>query len=72
MTVAHDQPIVITMGDPSGVGAGGDGQGAGRPDAAQRADFAVIGDRAALGRAMAASGVDLRLAAPRGDGIACA
>ncbi|MFO1141091.1 MAG: 4-hydroxythreonine-4-phosphate dehydrogenase PdxA [Amaricoccus sp.] len=68
MTAANNQPIVITMGDPSGVG----------PEVtvkalaelgAERRDFAVIGDRAVLGRALAASGLDLPLTEPGGDGI---
>ena len=39
-------------------------------DASGRRDFAVIGDRAVLARALAASGVELPLVQPGGEGIA--
>ena len=39
-------------------------------EASERRDFAVIGDRAVLGRALGASGVELPLVQPGGDGIA--
>jgi 4-hydroxythreonine-4-phosphate dehydrogenase len=65
VAVSNDRPIVITMGDPSGVGpvtvkalvALG---------SSTRRGFAVIGDRV-LDRALAASGIDMALVAPGGD-----
>ena len=69
MTAFTDSPIVITMGDPSGVG----------PEVTVKAlaalspssgEVAVVGDLRVLGRALAASGLDVPLVAPGGDGIA--
>jgi 4-hydroxythreonine-4-phosphate dehydrogenase len=69
MTAANDQPIVITMGDPSGVGPEVTVKALADLSPNRRRDFAVIGDRAVLSRALAASGLDLPLVAPGGDGI---
>ncbi|SEM92375.1 4-hydroxythreonine-4-phosphate dehydrogenase [Loktanella fryxellensis] len=64
-------PIVITMGDPSGVGAEVTVKALAERGAELRARTIVIGDRATLDRAMAASRIDLPLIAPQdaGDGI---
>ncbi|HEV2566272.1 MAG TPA: 4-hydroxythreonine-4-phosphate dehydrogenase PdxA, partial [Microvirga sp.] len=71
MTVAHERPIVITMGDPSGVGAEVTVKALAALPPSQRADFAVIGDRRTLERAVAASSVDLGIAdTTRVDGSA--
>ena len=70
MTASNTQPIVITMGDPSGVGPEVTVKALAALDASQRRDFAVVGDRSVLARALAASGLDLPLVAPGGDGIA--
>lgn len=70
MTASNDRPIVITMGDPSGVGPEVTVKALAALGAAERGDFAVVGDRAVLGRALAASGLDVPLVAPGGDGIA--
>jgi 4-hydroxythreonine-4-phosphate dehydrogenase len=69
MTEAHGAPIVITMGDPSGVGPEVTVKALADLPVAERRGFAVIGDRAVLARAMAASGVELPLVEPGGDGI---
>jgi 4-phospho-D-threonate 3-dehydrogenase / 4-phospho-D-erythronate 3-dehydrogenase len=70
MTVSNDRPIVITMGDPSGVGPEVTVKALAGLDSSERRDFAVVGDRAVLARALAASGIDMALVAPGGDGIA--
>jgi 4-hydroxythreonine-4-phosphate dehydrogenase len=70
MIASENRPIVITMGDPSGVGPEVTVKALATLDADTRRNFAVIGDRAVLGRALAASGIDLPLVAPGGDGIA--
>ena len=70
MTTSNTQPIVITMGDPSGVGPEVTVKALAALDASQRRDFAVVGDRSVLARALAASGLDLPVVAPGGDGIA--
>ena len=70
MTASNDRPIVITMGDPSGVGPEVTVKALAALDARERRDFAVVGDRAVLARALAACGLDLPLVAPGGDGIA--
>ncbi|MFQ8432193.1 4-hydroxythreonine-4-phosphate dehydrogenase PdxA, partial [Amaricoccus sp. W119] len=71
MTASNNSPIVITMGDPSGVGPEVTVKALATLDPAERRDFAVVGDRAVLGRALAASGLDIPLVAPgEGDGIA--
>src|SRR3954463_7198268 len=62
MTVAHERPIVITMGDPSGVGAEVTVKALAALPPSQRADFAIIGDRRTVERAIAASGLDLGIA----------
>lgn len=54
-------PIVITMGDPSGVGAEVTMKALAALPPAARAGYAVIGERETLGRAAAASGVTLAL-----------
>lgn len=61
MTVAIEPPIVITMGDPSGVGPEVTVKALAALTPAQRADFAIVGDRAVLTRAIAASGLDIQL-----------
>ena len=70
MTASTSRPIVITMGDPSGVGPEVTVKALAALDAAERQDFAVVGDAAVLGRALAASGLDLPLVAPGSEGIA--
>jgi len=57
-----EKPIVITMGDPSGVGAEVTVRAIASLPEAERARYAVIGDRDTLERAVAATGVDLALA----------
>jgi 4-hydroxythreonine-4-phosphate dehydrogenase len=72
MTVAHERPIVITMGDPSGVGAEVTVKALAALPPSQRADFAIVGDRQTLERAIAVIGVDLGIAdaaQPEGDAI---
>ncbi|WP_138470220.1 4-hydroxythreonine-4-phosphate dehydrogenase PdxA [Poseidonocella sp. HB161398] len=54
-------PIVITMGDPSGVGAEVTVKALAALPEAERAGIAVIGDRATLARAAEAAGVALAL-----------
>ncbi len=54
-------PIVITMGDPSGVGAEVTVKAMAALPADERAAYAVIGDRPTLERAVAAAGVALGL-----------
>ena len=70
MTASKRRPIVITMGDPSGVGPEVTVKALAALDGSARRDFAVVGDRAVLARALAACGLDLPLVAPGGDGIA--
>lgn len=64
-------PIVITMGDPSGVGAEVTVKALASRDAALRAQTVVIGDRDTLQRAIKQSNVPLPLLEPKdeGDGI---
>lgn len=64
-------PIVITMGDPSGVGAEVTVKALASRDAALRARTIVIGDRDTLQRAANRSGLSLPLLDPsdEGDGI---
>jgi 4-hydroxythreonine-4-phosphate dehydrogenase len=63
MTASTDKsPIVITMGDPSGVGPEVTVKALAALAPDQRRRFAIIGDGAVLGRVLAASGVDLSLA----------
>lgn len=54
-------PIVITMGDPSGVGAEVTVKALATLPPPERAGFAIIGDRAVLGRAIAAADVGLEI-----------
>ena len=62
MTEASTQsPIVITMGDPSGVGPEVTVKALAAIAPAERGRFAIVGDRAVLERAIAASRVDLAL-----------
>ena len=64
MTEASKQPpIVITMGDPSGVGPEVTVKALAALAPAERGRFAIVGDRAVLNRAIAASRVDLALGA---------
>lgn len=69
MTEASAAPIVITMGDPSGVGPEVTVKALAELTPAQRRSFAVVGDRAVLSRALAASRIDLPLVAPGADGV---
>lgn len=57
-------PIVITMGDPSGVGAEVTVKALASLSGPERARYAVIGDRDVLVRAIAASGVNLPFVGP--------
>ncbi|MGV0909611.1 4-hydroxythreonine-4-phosphate dehydrogenase PdxA [Martelella sp. FOR1707] len=63
--------IVITMGDPSGVGAEVTVKALAARDAALRRQVRVIGDRSTVARAAAVCGIDLPVLAPdeAGDGI---
>jgi 4-hydroxythreonine-4-phosphate dehydrogenase len=70
MTASNSRPIVITMGDPSGVGPEVTVKALAALDPSARRDFAVIGDRTVLVRALAACGLDLPLVAPGEEGIA--
>ncbi|AUH33314.1 4-hydroxythreonine-4-phosphate dehydrogenase PdxA [Paracoccus tegillarcae] len=63
-----DRPIVITMGDPSGVGAEVTVKAIASLPAEDRAGYAVIGDLDTLQRAIAASGVSLALSDQAGNG----
>ncbi|EYD74121.1 4-hydroxythreonine-4-phosphate dehydrogenase [Rubellimicrobium mesophilum DSM 19309] len=54
-------PIVITMGDPSGVGPEVTVKALATLSPDERGDYAVIGDKGVLARALAASGIDLPL-----------
>ena len=65
MAVSRDRPIVITMGDPSGVGPEVTVTALAALDASERRSFAVIGDRAVLSRALSASGIALPLVQSR-------
>ncbi|MGO4852106.1 4-hydroxythreonine-4-phosphate dehydrogenase PdxA [Phaeovulum sp. W22_SRMD_FR3] len=56
-----DKPIVITMGDPSGVGAEVTIKAIASLPEADRARYAVIGDQPTLARAVAATGAALTL-----------
>lgn len=69
MTVSSKAPIVITMGDPSGVGPEVTVKALAELGDARR-DFAVVGDRAVLARALDACGLALPLVSPGEDGIA--
>lgn len=70
MTAPNHRPIVITMGDPSGVGPEVTVKALADMDAAERRNFAVVGDRAVLKRALGACGIDLPLVSPGEDGVA--
>ncbi len=65
------QKIVITMGDPSGVGAEVTAAALAERDADLRAQTIVIGDRDTMQRAVGARGIDLPIIAPdaSGDGL---
>lgn len=54
-------PIIITMGDPSGVGPEVTVKALATLSPEERGDYAIVGDMRVLSRAMAASGVDLPL-----------
>lgn len=69
MTDTNHRPIVVTMGDPSGVGPEVSVKALAALAPEERRDFAVIGDARVLARALAASGLDLPLGAPGGSGI---
>jgi 4-hydroxythreonine-4-phosphate dehydrogenase len=64
MTAADERPIVITMGDPSGVGPEVTVKALAALPAAERAGFAVVGERAVIERAVAATGTGVGV----GDG----
>lgn len=70
MTTSHSRPIVITMGDPSGVGPEVSVKALAALPPAERRDFAIIGDRGVLGRALTACDLDLPLVEPGAEGIA--
>lgn len=70
MAASENRPIVITMGDPSGVGPEVTVKALAALSPAERRDFAVVGARPVLERARAAVGIDLPLVAPGEDGIA--
>lgn len=57
-----DTPVIITMGDPSGIGAEVTVKAMATLGPQDRARYAVIGDRPTLERALAACGLDLALA----------
>ncbi|MGI3165015.1 4-hydroxythreonine-4-phosphate dehydrogenase PdxA [Pseudooceanicola sp. 200-1SW] len=65
------EKIVITMGDPSGVGAEVTLRAVAERDAALRAETHVIGDRDTMERAAKVLGIDLPILSPEaeGDGI---
>lgn len=69
-TASSKSPIVITMGDPSGVGPEVTVKALADLGAEERRDFAVVGDRAVLARALDACGLALPLVAPGEEGIA--
>ena len=62
------KPIVVTMGDPSGVGAEVTVRALAERDAGLRERTIVIGDRDTLERAARVSGVTLPIVAPDADG----
>ncbi|MEZ5726017.1 MAG: 4-hydroxythreonine-4-phosphate dehydrogenase PdxA [Paracoccaceae bacterium] len=62
------EAVVITMGDPSGVGAEVTVRALAGRDAAMRAQTIVVGDRDTMQRAAKVSGVDLPIIAPDADG----
>jgi len=62
--MSQPAPIAITMGDPSGIGAEVIVKALAALDPGSRRQFLIVGDRAVLSRAIAASGVSLDLAAP--------
>ncbi|AJY45869.1 4-hydroxythreonine-4-phosphate dehydrogenase PdxA [Martelella endophytica] len=66
-----NQPIVITMGDPSGVGAEVSVRALAARDPDLRRQVRVVGDRPTMARAAAVCGLDLPVLAPddEGDGI---
>ncbi|MHA6344276.1 4-hydroxythreonine-4-phosphate dehydrogenase PdxA [Roseivivax sp. CAU 1761] len=65
-----DTPIVITMGDPSGVGAEVTVKALASLSAEERARYAVIGDADTLDRAVRACGLSLTLSPEAGgDGV---
>lgn len=62
------EPVVITMGDPSGVGAEVTVKALADRDAAMRAQTIVIGDRDTMERAAKVCGVALPILSPADDG----
>jgi len=60
-TSRESRPIVITMGDPSGVGPEVTVKALAALSPADRANFAIVGDRAVLQRAIAATRADVQL-----------
>jgi 4-hydroxythreonine-4-phosphate dehydrogenase len=67
MAVSADKPIAITMGDPAGVGAEVIVKAAAELPADERTQLLVVGSAETMERAIAATGVKLRLAV-NGDG----
>lgn len=65
-TPSADKPFVITMGDPSGVGAEISVKALASLPAGERANYAIIGDLPTLERARAACAVDLPFDASAG------
>jgi 4-phospho-D-threonate 3-dehydrogenase / 4-phospho-D-erythronate 3-dehydrogenase len=64
MTAAEERPIVITMGDPSGVGPEVTVKALATLSTAERTRFSVVGDRSVIRRAIEATGVDVQIAEP--------
>lgn len=73
MAVSADKPIAITMGDPAGVGAEVIVKAAAELPPDERAQLLVVGSAETMERAIAATGVNLRLATngenPGGDSL---
>src|SRR5690606_27975537 len=67
MSAARNAPIVITMGDPSGVGPEVTVKALASLPPAQRNSFRIVGDAGVLERALSACGIVLGLA-QEGDG----
>ena len=67
MSAARNAPIVITMGDPSGVGPEVTVKALASLPPAERGNFRIVGDVGVLERALSAAGIALNLAR-NGDG----
>ncbi|ODT66444.1 MAG: 4-hydroxythreonine-4-phosphate dehydrogenase PdxA [Pelagibacterium sp. SCN 63-23] len=68
MAVAAEKPIAITMGDPAGVGAEVIVKAAADLSPAERAQLVVVGSAETMERAIAATGVRLRLVTDASEG----